>query len=368
MIQVRCPQCNAALSLKQTPASGKIKCPKCAAIVNVAASPAAAKVPAAATQPTQRAVAPAARPAAQQARPAAQQARPAAQQARPAQAPSANAGFDDIDFRSIPVPMAPTSSGYFPVAGDARVYDGPIALDPIPVQKTGEEDDDDDGAFNGGAAGPTQKAKQAKVIGIIAGVGVLLIGGGIGAFVLMGGGGSDGSQAVDVVAAAAAAAPSGYQAKSLHNCVVLMPAGSWEEGKIPSAIDSEVIRSEATGSVFLLAAMDGGSQPIDNTQMRKKASRSLGGDILGGTDTERNGYKGIKGVLDQSVFLPRMSVEVFHHDGRFVIIGHASASEMRAASGGEATVAGGGPDEQKEAETFYNSFKIGPPKTGFFGN
>jgi phage FluMu protein Com len=115
MIQVRCPQCNAALSLKQTPASGKIKCPKCAAIVNVAAAPTGAQTPAA---------------------------RPAAQQDRPTRAPRPNTGSDDIDFRSIPVPVPPTSSGYFPVAGAARVYDGPIALDPIPVPQNESEDSD----------------------------------------------------------------------------------------------------------------------------------------------------------------------------------------------------------------------------------
>ena len=115
MIQVRCPQCNAALSLKQAPASGKIKCPKCSAIINVAAPPTGAQTPAT---------------------------RPAAQQAKPARAPRPNTGSDDIDFRSIPVPVPPTSSGYFPVAGAPRVYDGPIALDPIPVPQDESEDSD----------------------------------------------------------------------------------------------------------------------------------------------------------------------------------------------------------------------------------
>jgi len=123
--------------------------------------------------------------------------------------------------------------------------------------------------------------------------------------------------------------------------------------------------SDATSSVFVLAVMDGGSQPIDDEQMRKKASRSLGGDILGGQPVERNGYKGIKGVLDGSLFLPRMNLEIFHHDGRFAIIGYVFGSEMRA-RGGEATFVSA--DEQKEAEVFLNSFKIGPPQGGFFSN
>jgi len=178
MIQVRCPQCNTTLSLKQTPASGKIKCPKCAAIVNVAAAPAGTQAPAGDKQPAQRA------------------ATPAAQQARPARAPSANAGLDAIDFRSIPVPMAPASSSFFPVAGDARVYDGPIALDPLPIQKNEEDDDENHDAANKGAAG----SKQIKVLSIVAAVAVLVIGGGIAAFMLMGGGASDSTPAVDVAA------------------------------------------------------------------------------------------------------------------------------------------------------------------------
>ena len=60
--------------------------------------------------------------------------------------------------------------------------------------------------------------------------------------------------------------------------------------------------------------------------MIKKAEKQLGGDILGGTDTERNGYKGYQGMLDGSIFLPRMKVEVFHVEERFVILGCAPRS------------------------------------------
>jgi hypothetical protein len=366
MIQVKCPQCSTSLALKQAPASGKVKCPKCAAIVTV---PTTAQAPAAPQSAGGATSGP--RPAAT-ARPA-QGGRPSGpgQATRPAApARGASTSFaDDIDFRSIPVPTAPAPSGFFPMANDARVYDGPVSLDPIPKQKS--EDDDEEEELH--SAEPTKsrgkgnvKKNQAKVIGIIGGLVLLLAVGGGAAYMLMGSGGG-GAPEVDVVAQAAAAAPSGFQAKSLQNCVVLMPAGSAGDAKIPGAIEAEIVTSDATESVFLLAAMDGGTIPIETLQMKKKTNNSLGGEMLGGTDTVRNGYKGIKGVQDQSPFLPRMSVEVFHHDGRFVIIGHVTGSEMRAAGGGTA-VGSNLAEEAKEVEVFYNSFKIGPPKGGFFGN
>ncbi|MGV3485826.1 MAG: hypothetical protein ACO1RT_15520 [Planctomycetaceae bacterium] len=290
--------------------------------------------------------------------------RSAPQAARPA----TSSAFDgEIDFRSIPVPALNAPSGNFPVVGQIRPYDGPIALDPIPKQSTGDEAEDDDEDVQTSAANQ-KKSSQAKVVaGLIGGL-VCLVAVGGAAFWMMGGGGGSSGETVDLAAAAAAAAPSGFQAKSLNNCVVLMPKGSWGDGKkaIPSSIESEVVMSDATSSVFVLAVMDGGSQPLDKEQMRKKASRSLGGDILGGQSVERNGYQGIKGVLDGSVFLPRMSVEIFHHDGRFAIIGHAFGSDMQSRAGGEASFVSA--EEQKEAEVFLNSFKIGPPKGGFFSN
>lgn len=369
MIQVKCTQCGTSLALKQPPASGKVKCPKCAAIVSVSATlqPQAASSP----TPTRPTPSGAPRPAPGSAPTAARPAATRPNTARPTQTarPTATGLTDDIDFRSIPVPTAPAPSGFFPVAGNVRVYDGPVQLDPIPKQKTGDEDDDDEeeaATANASRGKGSTKDKQARTIGIIVGiVGLLVVGGG-GAFMFLGGGGG-GAPEVDIVAQAAAAAPSGFQAKSLHNCVVLMPAGSSGDVKIPGAIDVEVVTSSATESMFLLAAMNGGTIPIEPPQMKKKTNNSLGGEMLGGTETERNGYKGIKGVQDQSPFVPRMSVEVFHHDGRFVIIGHITGSEMRSA-GGEAALGGNSAEEAKEVEVFYNSFKIGPPQGGFFGN
>ena len=338
MIQVRCPKCSTALALKQAPAAGKVKCPKCATIIAVAPTAPSAAPQAAPKKPVSQAP------------------------------PAARSDAGEIDFRTIPSSPAPSLAGNFPMPGDRKIYDGPIALDPLPKQKTGDEDEDDEEEVNA-VQSPTpsknKKSKQAKTIVLISVLAlVLVVGGGV-AFWKFGGGGSD-AASVDVGALAAAAAPSGYQAKMLLNCVVLMPKGSWGKDKPPSSIQSELVMSEATESVFLLAVMDGGLLPIDSIQMKKKASRALGGDILGGQDCERNGYKGIQGVVDGSLFVPRMSVEIFHHEGRFAIIGYVAGSALQAAGGGAATATGS--DEIKEAEVFYKSFKIGPPPGGFFSN
>jgi hypothetical protein len=161
MLQVRCPKCAVTLSLKQSPPGGTVKCPKCAAIISVG-------------QPAQ---------AAGVSRPTAGNAPAAPRQATAP--PSGIAG--DIDFRSIPVPPMHTPSGHFPMPGQARVYDGPISLDPIPVQRTGDDDDEPEEQPQGKGQNAVKKAKQTKVIvSLVAGVLALVAAGGAG-FVLMGG-------------------------------------------------------------------------------------------------------------------------------------------------------------------------------------
>ena len=149
MIQVRCPKCSTALALKQAPAAGKVKCPKCATII---------------------AVAPTAPPAAP---------KKTVNQAPPA----ARADAGEIDFRTIPSSPSPNLAGTFPMPGDRKIYDGPIALDPIPKQKTGDEDEDDEEEVNAGQS-PTpsknKKSKRAKTIVVIGVVAlVLVVGGGV---------------------------------------------------------------------------------------------------------------------------------------------------------------------------------------------
>ncbi len=240
------------------------------------------------------------------------------------------------------------------------VYEGPIPGDPL---EAAAAEEDDEGAAEGGHVATASAKKKKKnpmvLIGALGGLAVLLIGG-IVAVALMGGGGG-GEANVDVVAAAQSTAPQGYTAKGIEGVVILMPKGSgWD--KLPSVIESAAVMSDGSGSVYFLGAMNGGKRPLDKDQMRKKAERQLGGEILGGNETERNGYKGIKGMLDGSIFLPRMMVEVFHVEERFVIIGCAPAS-----LGADPSADVDRALETAEQEIFYGSFKIGPKPSGWFG-
>ncbi len=157
MIQVRCPKCSTALALKQAPAAGKVKCPKCATIIAVA--------------PTAPQVAP----------------KKPVNQAPPA----ARSDAGEIDFRTIPSSPAPNLAGNFPMPGDRKIYDGPIALDPIPKQKTGDEDEDEEEEVKPGQSPTPSKNKKSKhtktivVISVL--VFVVVVGGGV-AFWKFGGG------------------------------------------------------------------------------------------------------------------------------------------------------------------------------------
>ena len=152
MIQVRCPKCNTALSLKQPPPAGKIKCPKCAAVIEVskASAPAAAKPPAANTSSKQ----------------------PARQ--------SAAAIEGEIDFASIPVTAARPSDGNFPIYYAPQIYDGPIQLDPIPQPKIENEDGEEEHGGHGGqnaepAAGNQKSGKPKRPVGLIVGIVVAVV-------------------------------------------------------------------------------------------------------------------------------------------------------------------------------------------------
>ena len=66
-----------------------------------------------------------------------------------------------------------------------------------------------------------------------------------------------------------------------------------------------------------------------------------------------------KGMLDGSIFLPRMKVEIYFQDERFVILGCAPAS-----MGADPSAAVDRQTEAAEEEIFYSSFKIGPKPSG----
>ncbi len=330
MLTVKCPHCSTALKLKQAPASGKVKCPKCNGIV-----PARAAKPAAA--------------------------RPVAAGASPQSLDPDDEGFD---FARINYPSASpvTAVSQFPVAAEnMEVYQGPIPGDPLEALAAENGEAQEQAQVQ--QAPPPKKLSPAAVVGALAGVGVLVIGMVVAGVMLTGSGGGSGDQE-DPLVKLQASAPTGYQAVGHRGCVTLVPKGQKINTKLRTVIadDLTVVESSATGSYFFFGAMDGGTREIDNEQMRKKASRQLGGDFLGGTPSKRNGYEGIKGKLDGSLFVPNMMVEAYHIDGRFIIIGCAPASFE---SDPTVQFAVNRQLEAEEQKVFYDSFKVGPKPSGW---
>ena len=345
MLTVKCPHCSAGLKLRQAPASGKVKCPKCSQVVPVASKSAAPRKPAAA--------------------------RPAAATRSQAVDPDDEA----FDFGRINYPGASgaTAVSQFPTAGQpSDVYQGPIPGDPLDALEA-DGQPAEAGAPGPGAAGPgAARAKKGLsplvLFGILGVLGVGLIGAVILGVVLSGSGGSggsgeSGSSENNLLAKLQASKPPGYQAVEHMGCVALLPQGEkYEQLRSVIGSSSTAVQSNASGSAFFFGAMEGGSRELDDEQMRKKASKQLGGDILGGTPTERNNYKGIKGKLDGSLFLPNMMVEIYHVESRFVILGCAPAS-FEADPTVQMSV-----DralEQEEQDRFYDSFKVGPKPSGW---
>ncbi len=332
MLTVKCSACSVALKLQKAPPSGKVKCPKCGAIIAVGAASQSAS-------------------------------RPAAVGASKALDPD----DDGFDFGSIQFPSVSGANAvsHFPAAGNVAVYEGPIPGDPLDLVQP-ESEPGQPNAGPGQAAGHGQPSGQGKagkkkrspllLVGAIAGLLVLIVAG-VGAAVMFSGGG--GGPKVDLVAAAQSTAPSGYKAVGIEGCVILMPKG-FDYKDLPSSSEVVAVESDESGSVYMMAAMNGGKRPLEQDQMIKKAERQLGGDILGGTDTERNGYKGYQGMLDGSVFLPRMKVEVFFIDERFVILGCAPRS-----MGADPSVQVNRQLEAEEEKIFYGSFKVGPKPSGW---
>ncbi|TWU46212.1 hypothetical protein Poly51_56080 [Rubripirellula tenax] len=335
MLTVKCPKCAVAMKLAQAPASGRVKCPKCATVVAV--NPAGKAGAAPTRQPAQRT------------------------------APMAAVDPDDdnFDFGRISFPSASATAAvsHFPVAGQASMYEGPIPGDPL-----APEPDKSDGAGGDGDAPPASGKKKKKggmsttaIVRMSIGLLLLIVCSTIGGLIWrqrMNAGPSE----AEAIAKLQVSAPDGYQAVGIEGVLVLMPKGSAYDN-LPSVIDCKAVSTFESQSTYFLGAMNGGKRPLDKDQMRKKAERQLGGEILGGQEMERNGYKGIKGVLDGSIFLPRMQVEVFHVDERFCILGCAPKS-----MGADPSVPVDRALEAEEQEVFYKSFTIGPIPSGFFGN
>ena len=179
--------------------------------------------------------------------------------------------------------------------------------------------------------------------------------------VMMSGSGGAGGSTVDALTELKASTPAGYQAVGHYGCVALLPKGE-NLADLRTVIECTMVQSADSGSYFFFGAMDGGTRETDADQMKKKAGRQLGGEILGGTPTERNGYEGIKGKLDGSLFVPNMMVEIYHVDARFVVLGCAPAS-LGADPSVQMSIDRG--LEQEEQDVFYKSFKVGPQPSGW---
>ncbi len=354
MLTVKCPQCSTMLKLASAPPSGRVKCPKCAAVVSVDTVGAATKTPAARPQ--------AGRPAAA--------GRPVASSA------SADPDDDNFDFARISFPTAsPVSAvSHFPLSGQKSVFQGPIPGDPLELAAAsagGSVGGGHGGGGHGGGHGAgsgavpvSAKPKKpgmstAAMIRMFVGLALLIVCAIIGGVVWKQRLNRE-AAGPDALAALQTNTPEGYRAVGIQGAVVLMPKGP-DYDNLPSVIECMAVRTEASESVYFMGAMDGGSRPLDKDQMRKKAERQLGGEILGGQEMERNGYKGIKGVLDGSIFLPRMMVEVFFVDERFCILGCAPKS-----FGADPSVTVDRKLETEEQEIFYGSFKVGPKPGGWW--
>ncbi len=328
MLTVKCTQCQAGMKLQKAPAGGKVKCPRCGAIVSVG-QPAATKT--AASQ-------------------------------------SLTPDDDDFDFGQINFPSAAPAStvSSFPVNPAATVYQGPIPGDPLAGQEEAAGDATAAAAVNTPSAQTAAKGKPLP-IKIIAGVVSGLV-----AFVVMffvvsmmfgGGGGEASATAANAAAELGKNVPTGYQVVEFEGCAVYMPDGEVFREMPPGAMESKVVRSDKTGSIFFFGAMDNGKMELDDEQMRKKAKRFVAGDVLGGTPTERNGYKGIKGRVSVSAMLPDMTIEAYLADERYILIGSQPASM---GADVETQMSIDRAAENEEQKIFFDSLKVGPKSGGLF--
>ena len=326
---IECPSCQRKLNLKQMPAASKIKCPGCSNPISLPA-----------TTP-QTAVAGGLTPE--------------------------DEGFD---FGQVQFPSAgPTAVSTFQTGGQSlNVYQGPIPGDPL-GEELGTVSEGDDPVPDGTApaAKPAGKLSPIAIAGILGGTAVLLLVVIVVGALVAGGGGGDSSDdgtpkvtaSSDEIAQAKQNVPDGYDLVDIDGTVVYLPKGESRTEDLRTVLDFKAVLSNETRSYYFYGVMDGGSTPFEDEVLRKKIRGQLKGDFLGGTPTQRNGYSGIKGVIDQSLSVPRMRCETFQVDGRICVLGVAPYSD---------NVEPGTPvdraAEQKEMNTFHDSFKVGAPGGG----
>ncbi|TWT80992.1 hypothetical protein CA13_24390 [Planctomycetes bacterium CA13] len=323
MPAITCPHCQAKINVQKMPAGGKIKCPRCAKVISLGRS-----------QPSSR--------------------------------PSAalNPNDEGFDFAQINFPSAgpaPTVS-QFPVKNDVTVYAGPIPGDPL-ADATAEEQSV--AAANDAVSGDKKRTKKSPLLigGIAIGViGLLAVFAVVGMMLSKKGGGSAGESKVDAVAAVTAKLKPGFYVVDMEGVAVAMPNGSESDPQLRVG-KSVIVQSSTTGSMYFFKASTGSKAELDVKQLTNRTKRELVGDLLGVSETTRNGYKGIKGTLATSFYFSGMNmpVEVFNVDGRFVIIGCVPAS-MGADVETQMSIDRGA--EAAEQEVFYDSFTIGSNSGG----
>lgn len=329
---IQCPTCQRKLNLKQMPAASRIKCPGCSNPI---------------TLPTG-----------------------AARSAK--SAPSAGLTPEDegFDFGQIQFPSAgPAAVSTFQTGAQSlNVYQGPIPGDPL-AEEMGSVSEADEPVPDGMATAkkPSGKLSPVAIAGILGGTVVLLLVAIVVGTMFAGGGGDgssdDGTPKVtassDAIAQIKQNVPDGYDLVEIDGTVAYLPKGSSASEELRTVMDFKAVLSNETRSYYFYGVMDGGSSPFEDDVLRKKIRGQLKGDFLGGTPTQRNGYNGIKGVIDQSLFVPRMRCETFQVDGRICVLGVAPYSD--GAEPGTPVDRGA---EQKEMNTFYDSFKVGAPGGG----
>jgi hypothetical protein len=334
---VQCPQCQKSLNLKQMPAGGRIKCPGCSNVISLGGASPAAK--------------------------------PAARSSQQGPLLPGDLGFD---FNQIQFPSAgPVAVTTYPNDPYSRTaYQGPIPGDPLGEYIGERPAEPDPNASGQGKGKPKGTLSPVALAGIIGGVFALLLVVIVIGTVLSSGGGEEakvsGSPAstAETVASVKSAVPAGYELVEIAGAVIYLPKGEEVSTKLSTVMEYRAVRSSTTQSNYFFGSMPETAAEIEPEMFRKRVAAQLKGGFLGGTPFERKGYKGIKGRLDQSLFVADLQIEAFHVDGRIFIVGVGPAS-MGASVETQMQIDRAA--EDKELTTFQDSFTVGPrPKGGLF--
>lgn len=350
MLTVKCPKCAAALRMAQAPAGGRVKCPKCAAVIAV--NPTTGASPGTSSPGNPQAASRSAAP----------------RQAAPRPSGTVDPDDENFDFGRIAFPTAANVAAVsqFPSAGGKSIYQGPIPGDPLemaPLPPSGplvagrplpQPAAPQPAASGGGgtAKKPKSKMSTGAMIRMIVGLVLLIVCSVIGAIVWQQR--LNRSPSMDqAIAMLQSSAPPGYRAVGIAGVLGMMPSGA-DYDNLPNGIESVATETAQSKSIYLIGAIDDGSASMSADQMKSKAVEAFGGEIRGGEPFQRNGHEGVKGVLDGSIYVPRMLIELYHVNGRLVILGCAPRSMSVDPASADATL------EAAEQQVFYDNFKIQP--------